>query len=700
MGSVRERLTDRLSSTQEFPAMRQLTTRPLLAAVLISCMVGSSLASRPLRAAESAVGFEAAAGLRLPSSVSDTQSLDDFQSPFRVICFLGTECPLARLYGPRLSRLAEQMVDAGVTFIGVNSNPQDSLDDIATYVDQHQIGFPILKDTTQAVALALRATRTPEVVVVDDTGLVCYRGRIDDQYDPGVARPEPTVHYLADALSELTSGKPVTLAITQPTGCLIQLPDPDDAPRKTTSLTFAREISRVLQRNCVECHQAGEIGPFALEDYEEVIGWGDMLLEVIDQKRMPPWHADSQHGAFANARDMAAADIAMLREWVEAGMPFGDVADLPPPLPHAAEWDLPREPDLVFGMSDTPFAVPSEGIVEYQYFVVDPGFTEDVWVKGVAVDPGNRSVVHHAIVFLRPPDGTSFNGFGLLGGYVPGQKSLELPTGYAQRIAAGTLFAFQMHYTPTGRPEEDLTRIGLVLADPDEVTHEVFTIGGIEQDFEIPPGASEYTVTGEMRGVPKDGSLLAINPHMHLRGRAVRLFADREDGPETLLAVPHYDFNWQHNYAFASPPPLSEIERVRFEMTYDNSTGNPFNPDPSEYVTWGDQTWEEMAVVFATVARPKDAREAEASEAMSEAEEAARQAANTAKAEAFADDYLSKLDSDRDGAVSRDEAPEAVRMFSFRQLDIDSDGFVRRDELVRHRMEGLGRRQSRFGGNR
>jgi hypothetical protein len=162
-----------------------------------------------------------------------------------------------------------------------------------------------------------------------------------------------------------------------------------------------------------------------------VIGWGDMLLEVIDQKRMPPWHADSQHGAFANARDMPAADITMLREWVEAGMPFGDAADLPPPLPHAAEWDLPREPDLVFGMSDAPFAVPAEGIVEYQYFVVDPGFTEDVWVKGVAVDPGNRSVVHHAIVFLRPPDGTSFNGFGLLGGYVPGQKSLELPTGYA-----------------------------------------------------------------------------------------------------------------------------------------------------------------------------------------------------------------------------------------------------------------------------
>lgn len=672
---------------------------PLRAAVF-GCLVSLLLAPHWSRASEPTGEFAAAAAVQLPCSLADTRSLEDFQSPFRVICFLGTECPLAKLYGPRLDRLAEQMAERGVAFIGINSNPQDSIDDIATYVEQHGIHFPILKDGNQTVALALGATRTPEVVVVDENGGVCYRGRIDDQYDPGVARPEPTANYLADALTELTSGKPVSLAITEPAGCLIQLPDPGDAPTKTTSLTFAKEISRVLQRHCVECHQAGEIGPFALEDYDEVIGWGDMLLEVIDQKRMPPWHADSQHGAFANARDMPATDIAMLREWVEGGMPFGDAADLPPPLPHAAEWDLPREPDLVFGMSDTPVAVPAEGIVEYQYFVVDPGFTEDVWVKGVAVDPGNRSVVHHAIVFLRPPDGSRFSGFGLLGGYVPGQKSLELPTGYAQRIAAGTLFAFQMHYTPTGQPEEDLTRIGLILADPDEVTHEVYTIGGIEQDFEIPPGASEYTVAGEMRGVPSDGSLLAINPHMHLRGRAVRLFAEREDGTEVLLSVPNYDFNWQHNYAFANPPLLSEVQQVRFEMTYDNSSGNPFNPDPNEYVTWGDQTWEEMAVVFATVARPKDARDAEASAEASESEKATHQAALAAKAETFADDYLAKLDSDGDGAVSRDEAPEAVRMFSFRQLDIDRDGFVRRDELVRHRIEGLGRRESRFGGNR
>ncbi|MBL6831180.1 MAG: redoxin domain-containing protein [Pirellulales bacterium] len=680
--------------------MRRFSHR--VSALLFLCgggLIASWAAQRPLLAEEHPPRFATVAAQPLPSSQEGVQSLDDILAPFRVICFLGTECPLAKLYGPRLDRLATEMADAGVAFIGINSNPQDSLADIATYVEQHHVRFPVLKDVNQAVAVALGATRTPEVVVIDDTGAVCYRGRIDDQYDPGVARPEPTAHYLADALVELTTGKPVTLAITEPTGCLMQLPDPAGSPEPTTSLTFAKEISRVLQKHCVECHQAGEIGPFALEDYDEVIGWGDMLLEVIDQKRMPPWHADSQHGAFANARDMPPADIALLREWVEGGMPFGDAADLPPPLPHAAEWDLPRPPDLVFGMSETPFAVPSEGIVEYQYFVVDPGFKEDVWVKGVAVDPGNRSVVHHAIVFLRPPDGSSFNGFGLLGGYVPGQKSLELPTGYAQRIAAGTLLAFQMHYTPTGRPEEDLTRIGLILADPDEVTHEVYTVGGIEQDFEIPPGVSEYSVAGEMRGIPSDGSLLAINPHMHLRGRSVRLFADREGQSETLLSVPHYDFNWQHNYAFASPPNLSEVDGLRFEMTYDNSKGNPFNPDPTEYVTWGDQTWEEMAVVFATVARPKGIREASESNA-SEDETAAREAAVIARAESFADDYLAKLDADSDGAVSHDEAPEAVRMFSFRQLDIDSDGFVRRDELVRHGTERFGRSESRFGSSR
>ena len=264
--------------------MRRFSHR--VGALLFLCgggLIASWAAQRPLLAEEHPPRFATVAAQPLPSSQEGVQSLDDILAPFRVICFLGTECPLAKLYGPRLDRLATEMADAGVAFIGINSNPQDSLADIATYVEQHHVRFPVLKDVNQAVAVALGATRTPEVVVIDDTGAVCYRGRIDDQYDPGVARPEPTAHYLADALVELTTGKPVTLAITEPTGCLMQLPDPAGSPEPTTSLTFAKEISRVLQKHCVECHQAGEIGPFALEDYDEVIGWGDMLLMVQEE---------------------------------------------------------------------------------------------------------------------------------------------------------------------------------------------------------------------------------------------------------------------------------------------------------------------------------------------------------------------------------------------------------------------------------
>ncbi len=626
-------------------------------------------------------GFAAVARLPLSTPTGELQTLTAEPARLRVVCFLGTECPLARLYGPRLNQLAERFADRGVRFIGVNSNPQDSLADIAAYVREHALSFPILKDRDQQVALALGATRTPEVVVVDATGTVRYRGRIDDQYAPGVSRPEATARPLADALTALAAGRPVPEPVTEPAGCLIQLPEPDDAPVTATSLTFAREISRVLKRHCVECHRAGEIGPFALDDYEEVIGWGDMLLEVIDQQRMPPWHADPQHGDFANARSMPAADIAMLREWVAAGMPLGDPADLPPPMQPASGWDLPREPDLVLPMAGSPFAVPSEGVIEYQYFVVDPGFTEDVWVEGVAVAPGNRAVVHHAIVFLRPEDGARISDFGLLGGYVPGQQPLALRSGYAQRVAAGTRLVFQLHYTPTGKPEEDLTRVGILLADPDEVTHEVFTIGGVEQDFEIPPGVSGYQVEGRLRGVPEAGELLAVAPHMHLRGESFRLLADRADGAETLVAVPHYDFNWQHNYAFAEPVSLAGIDRLRFVMTFDNSRDNPFNPDPREWVTWGDQTWEEMAVVFATVARPLGQIDPQPTAATGPLQSAPAVAA--AAAEARADDYLEKLDRDGDGAVSRAEAPEAVRLFAFKKLDRDGDGFIRRAELVR-----------------
>ena len=215
-------------------------------------------------------------------------------------------------------------------------------------------------------------------------------------------------------------------------------------------------------------------------------------------------------------------------------------------------------------------------------------------------------MVHHCIAFIRPPDGADFRDIGMLGAYVPGQNAATAPEGFAQRVRANSKIVFQMHYTPNGKPESDLTRIGLVFAEPDEVTHEVFALAGIEHEFEIPPNAAEHTVEGEFGWLPKDGLLLSITPHMHLRGKSFRMFAETDSGDEILLDVPRYDFNWQHRYELSTPRPLNEITTLRFETTFDNSEDNPTNPDPNETVTWGDQTWQEMAVAFIGVARPRE----------------------------------------------------------------------------------------------
>src|SRR5690606_7556489 len=185
----------------------------------------------------------------------------------------------------------------------------------------------------------------------------------------------------------------------------------------------------------------------------------------------PPWSADATSARFANARHMPEADKQILRDWVAGGMKRGDPQKLPEPIEYLSGWQLPREPDVILPMRDRPYRVPAEGTVEYQYFVVDPGFEEDKWILGAQITPGARSVVHHAIAFLRPPDGVPMRGIGWLTAYVPGQRLVPLPPGHARKVPAGSKIVFQMHYTTNGREQDDLSSVGIVFADPDEVTH-------------------------------------------------------------------------------------------------------------------------------------------------------------------------------------------------------------------------------------
>ena len=594
-----------------------------------------------------------------------------------VVWFLGTECPLARLYAPRLAELARRFGPQGVQFFGIDSNRQDSADDLQRFATEFRLPFAVAKDWGNVVADKFHAERMSEVFVLDNALRIRYHGRIDDRYRPGIARTVTTIRDdLRIALEELLAGKTVSLPETDVAGCLIGRVKQGV---KNAPITYCRNVANILQANCVECHQAGEIGPFALTDYDEVVGWADMIVEVIDDGRMPPWHASPKHGQFANARLMSESDKQVIRDWVLAGAPYGSAADLPPPPPPAGKWQLSRGPDQVIGMRDRPFVVPAEGAVEYQYFVVDPGFKKDMWVTGAQVVPGSRSVVHHCIVFVRPPDGEAFRGVSWLTAYVPGQRSAMLPPGHARCVSAGSKLVFQMHYTPNGSEQSDLSRVGLLFGDESDITHEVYSQIGLEQEFEIPPHTANYMVSASPRRLPDHGALLAVAPHMHLRGKSFRLISRHADMESVLLEVPRYDFNWQHVYEFAEPLPLESIGELEFIATFDNSESNPVNPDPTQHVTWGDQTWEEMAVAFFEIAVPRH-----------KPSDAHAQPANSAdkvdgrdeQVQRFTTEFFGRFDSNADGQIHRSELPLSMERFGLWQFDENGDGSLTRAEVT------------------
>ena len=269
--------------------------------------------------------------------------LSEFEKqPIVVVAFLGIECPLAKQYSVRLQELSKEYASKGVTFLGVDANSQDAPTEIASFVRRQGLEFPFLIDIGSKLAERLGATRTPEVVVLDQNRAVRYRGRIDDQFQIGVIRDKADRQELRNAVDALLAGNPVSVSETQPIGCLIGRPQ---SPTEKPTVTWSKEIVRIFQNRCQECHRDGDIGPFALFDYEEAAGWADMIGEVLRENRMPPWHANPEYGHFSNARMLPAEEKQAILTWVKEGCPKGDPADLPAQRTFTKGWQLKREPD-------------------------------------------------------------------------------------------------------------------------------------------------------------------------------------------------------------------------------------------------------------------------------------------------------------------------------------------------------------------
>ena len=376
---------------------------------------------------------------------------------------------------------------------------------------------------------------------------------------------------------------------------------------------FYQDVLPILENHCLSCHRAGEAAPMALQTYEQARPFARAIRDAVLRRSMPPWFANAAGGAFANDPRLTTAQIATLRQWADGGAPAGR------PVAATRVWTEGWRigaPDAVLTMP-RPFAVPAQGEADYQHVIVPTGFTEDRWVTAIEVRPASRANVHHAVVFVRPPRsvwlrerpaGTLFTAKGqalqglstldeVIAAYLPGAEPHVLPDGHAKLIPAGSDLIFQIHYTANGRAATDQTSVGLIFAkDRPRVRH--YSLSIAQGDFLIPPNAPAHAVQASFF-VNTHTEIYALAPHMHLRGKSMRVRAIEPDETErTLLDVPRYNFNWQLVYRPAKPTPIPRGTRLVIDAVFDNSPANPRNPDPRATVRWGEQSREEMAVCF------------------------------------------------------------------------------------------------------
>ena len=549
-------------------------------------------------------------------------SSDEFKSKKAVaVVFFGVECPLVKLYVPRLAELGKKH---GKQFqiIGINSNRHDSITEIANFAKLTGSKAPLLKDPANRVADAFGANRTPEIFLFDSNQKLAYHGAIDDQYTYGQQRIKAKSNYLDDAVKAVLAGREPKIQTTESDGCII-----GRILKKQTdsAVTYANQVSRILNDHCVSCHRPGEIAPFNLTDYDEVVGWAEMIEEVVDEQRMPPWHANPNHGTFKNDSSLTTEEKKVISTWVENGAPMGDAKDLPDPPQFVEGWRI-GEPDVVVAATKRPYMVPAEGVIEYEHFVVDPGFKEDKWVQAAEIRIGNRAVVHHVIVAVHDRDRKTVHGeveSRWITAAAPGSLPLDLPEGYAKVIPAGSKLIFQMHYTTNGTAQSDISAVGFKFVEPEKVRKVVGTRqvtnpnfrnpdtrnrnkgAGKKNVISIPAGDSNFLISGQQK-IREDTLLLAMFPHMHLRGKSFRytaIYEDESRPDKILLDIPSYDFNWQTGYILEKPELIPAGTVIKCDAHFDNSKENFANPNHTKPVYWGDQTWEEMMIGYYDMAR-------------------------------------------------------------------------------------------------
>ncbi len=633
------------------------------------------LATSAVIAALAVAAMAAPAGIAADTPNATPQHVDDFQltdhtrlaqrlyyfgyEPAIVVMTRSNGSAYSRTADAELQKLNDTYKDKGVVVWGLDSNLSDSRDAVAAEVAKEGLKVPVLMDEQQLVGESLGVQREGEVFVINPKNwTVAYRGPMDAHVgmalDALLAGHAPEVTRVA-----MTSGKPVGF--------------PEKAhAAEFANISYVKDVAPILQEKCVSCHVNGGIGPFAMNSYEVVRGFAPMIRETVRTRRMPPYFADPHIGAFKNDQGLTSDQTKTLVHWIEAGAPRGNGID--PLLANAGktapEWPTELgKPDVVVDLPA--FKVPATGLVEYQNQVVPNPFTQDTWLKAIAMKPGDRRVLHHVVSNHIPDPSQPAPAIpgGSVGSYTPGAQPQIMGDNSGAPVPAGGKLHFQMHYTTMGKETVDKTQVGFyTLKAPPEYIKRSAVISTFA--LMIPPGEARHQEIAYLT-FPADAYLYTLYPHAHYRGYHVELKAVGADGKETmLLSLPKYDFNWQRDYDPVKPILVKAGTKLVATWVYDNSEHNPANPDPKRNVTWGEQTPDEM-MYFRVNYRWAD--------------ETVTNIRNDLQAKLFASQMMGSLDSNLDGFIEPNElkGPLAGLRARFAEFDLNHDGKLDAAELAK-----------------
>ncbi|MDE0313523.1 MAG: redoxin domain-containing protein [Candidatus Poribacteria bacterium] len=491
-----------------------------------------------------------------------------------VFMFLSTECPVAQRYTMRLKRMNAEFAEKHVTIVGVYSNENDSVDDVKAYMTRTEFPFLIVKDTDGGLARHLGATMTPQAHLVDTSGVLRYRGSIDDnRYETRIKH-----HYLKDALVAILDGKLVPVKETAAFGCTIHLPE---LPQNQT--TYSEHIAPILQKNCQTCHHQDGIAPFTLANYNDVKRHSAKIAEQTQARLMPPWRLGKGYGKFKNELRLTDTEIDMIANWVNAGTPAGPkLNDLL--VAQSSETWIHGEPDM---QKDIPivFKELTEGKHASLTITIQTDYGRDEYVRGFDFQSKNTKTTRRVTTYLKTqrnvtPDGDQFNAQinpnhavdMRLGTWAPGFTPALLPEGVGYLLPKGGQIILNILYKGSDRQEHENLQLSLYFSNTPETARLHKATLTISDDANWQGAVSSYEFKNDVY-------VFAGHPPTYVDKQGLRVVAKIPTGEHVkMLWVKESHIEWLNEwfdiYHYSEPIFLPAGSRLEFDMQKDSENQN------------------------------------------------------------------------------------------------------------------------------